>query len=116
MAQPNDLEARVTALETQVSELAKEVRVGRQDAAAARLLAGAADRDVSEFRGEIRDFRQATTASFNALREDHLDLRRDLNGLRHETETGFTEMRGKLDATAAGIQRITELLTQQDGK
>ena len=95
MAQPDDLEARVSALETGYSELAKEVRGTKQDAAAARLLAGAADRDVSEFRteirnfraetrAEIRDFRNATTASFNALREDHLDLRHDVADLRHQ--------------------------------
>ncbi|MGB2919671.1 MAG: hypothetical protein WBC15_05560, partial [Mycobacterium sp.] len=43
--------------------------------AAARVLAGAADRDVGEIRGEIRDFRRATTASFNAMRQDFVDLR-----------------------------------------
>jgi hypothetical protein len=32
--------------------------------------AGEADRDVDQIRSETRDFRQATTASFNALRED----------------------------------------------
>lgn len=103
MAQPDDLEARVTALETDVRDLAKEVRVGRQDAAAARLLAGAADRDVAEIRGEIRDFRQATAASFNAMREDHLDL-------RSKVDLGFTEMRGKFDMVAAGHQHLADLL------
>ena len=36
---------------------------------------GAAERDVSEFRGEIREFRRATAASFNAVRQDFVDLR-----------------------------------------
>ena len=56
-----------------------------------------ADRDVSEFRGEIREFRQATTASFNALRQDFVDLRRDFVDLRTHVDNGFTEMRGKFD-------------------
>jgi len=109
MAQPDDLETRVASLETQVRELAERVRTTEQDAAAARVLAGGADRDVTEIRGEIRDFRQAATSSFNATREDLADLRK-------QTADGFSEMRGKLDATAAGQQQIVDLLdalTQQ---
>jgi phage shock protein A len=103
MAAPDELEARVAALETQVAELVEKVRHSEQDAAAARVLAGGADRDVTEIRGEIRDFRQATTSSFNAMRDDLRDLRRD-------TANGFTEMRGKFDAMAAGQQYIVSLL------
>jgi hypothetical protein len=99
MAQPDDLAARLTALETEVHDLSHEVRVTRRDAVAARVLAGGAGRDVSEIRGEIRDFRQATTGSLNALREDRLDIRRQL------TE-GFAEMRGKFDAAAAATSRL----------
>ncbi len=115
MAQPSDLEARVAALETQVQELqelAGRVRASEQDAAAARVLAGGADRDVAQIRDEIRDFRRATTASFNAMRED-------LGDLRTELDNGFTEMRGKFDAAAAGQQQIADLLntlTQQGGQ
>ncbi len=64
-----DLEPRVAALEEQVRDLTSRVRSSEQDSAAARILAGAADRDVSEIRGEIRDFRRATSASFNAMRD-----------------------------------------------
>jgi ABC-type uncharacterized transport system ATPase component len=64
---------------------------------------GAADRDVSEFRGEIRDFRRATTASFKALRQDFVDL-------RTHVDNGFTELRGKFDVMAAGQQQIVGLL------
>ncbi len=67
----------------------------------------AADRDVSEFGGELRDFRRATIASFNALRQDMTDmgaaLRRDMND-------GFVEMRAKFDTAAAGQQRIVQLI------
>ncbi len=113
MAQPNGLEARVDALETQVQELADRVRASEQEAAAARVLAGGADRDVAQMRDEIRDFRLATTSSFNATREDLTDLRTNV-------DNGFTEVRGKLDAAAAGQQQIVDLLslliTQQGGQ
>jgi len=162
MAASNNLEARVTALETQSHELANEVHHAKQDAAAARVLAGEADRDVTEIRAEIRDFRKATTASFNAMREDFIDLRNHVDngfaevhgrfdevhgrfdevhgrfaevhgrfaevhgkfdevfGKFDEVDNGFIEMRGRLDAAAAGQQQIVTLLStligQQDGQ
>jgi hypothetical protein len=100
----------MTALETQVQELAQRVRLTEQDAAAARVLAGGADRDVNEIRAEIREFRQATTASFNAMRADYTDLRKDFTDLRDKVDKGFIEMRGKFDAAAAGQQQIVSLL------
>ncbi|MDP7739570.1 hypothetical protein [Mycobacterium paragordonae] len=108
--QPDGLESRVTALEEQVHQLVERVRASERDAAAARVLAGAADRDVSEIRGELRDFRAATTASFNALREDLTDLRNHVNEGFARVDNGFIEMRGKLDATATGQQQIVTLL------
>jgi hypothetical protein len=122
--EPDSLEARVTALETQVRELTGRVRASEQDAAAARVLAGAADRDVSEFGDEIRDFRRATVASFNAMREDFTTMRADVGSMRQDADSmreymyamredmdnGFIEMRGKFDAAAAGQQQIVELL------
>lgn len=100
-----------------LGDLRRRLRAVEQDAAAARVLAGAADRDVSEIRAEIRDFRQATTGSANALRadfvdlrQDFVDLRQDFSDLRDDVGRGFVEMRGKLDATAAGQQRIVELI------
>ena len=74
------------------------------------MLAGAADRDVSEIRGDLRDFRKATTAGFSALRQDFVDLRQDFVDLREHVDHGFTEMRGKFDAAAAGQQQIVDLL------
>jgi len=100
-----------------LNDIRQRLGAVEQDAAAARVLAGAADRDVAEIRAEIRDFRQATTKSFNALRADFIDLRKDFSDLREDCRDlredvgrGFMEMRGKLDATAAGQQRIVELI------
>jgi hypothetical protein len=115
--EPDSLGARVAALESQVRDLAERVRASEQDAAAARVLAGAADRDVSEFRDELRDFRRATVSSFNAMREDFTTMRTDMNSIREymyamreDMDNGFIEMRNKFDVAAAGQQRIVELL------
>jgi hypothetical protein len=75
MAQPDDMEARISALETQVHDLIGRMRSCEQDAVAARVLAGGADRDVAEMRREIREFRDQNTRVLNAMREDLNDLR-----------------------------------------
>ena len=117
IVEPDDIEARVEALEIHVSELDRRVRASEQDAAAARVLAGVADRDVTDIRGELRDFRRATTASFNALRTEmnerfaQVDERfRRVDERFDQVDNGFTEMRGKLDAAAAGQQQIVDIL------
>jgi uncharacterized protein YceH (UPF0502 family) len=110
MAQPPDLEARVAALEARVSELDERVRHSEQDAAAARVLAGGADRDVTEMSAEIRGFREQNARVLNAMREDLTDLRSRVDDGLAEMHSGFTEMRGKLDAAAAGQQQIVGLL------
>jgi hypothetical protein len=118
----DDLGARVSALETRVDKLTDRVRHSEQDAAAARVLACGADRDVAELRGEIREFREQNTRVLNAMREDLTDLRQQVNtgfaemqqqfdGLLQYVDKGFIEVRGKLDATAAGLQQITGMLS-----
>lgn len=104
-----NLEPRVEALEGRVDNLAEQLRQTKRDAVAARVLAGGADRDVEQVRGEIRDFRRATASSFNAMRDDLTDLRTQVNA-------GFAEIRGRLDATAAGLTQITHLLTTMMGE
>jgi hypothetical protein len=126
MPQPPDLEARVAALENRVEALTDRVQRSERDAAAARVLAGGVDRDVEQIRGEFRDFKQATTASFNAMREDLGDLRSEMHNefakVRSEmhngfaaADRGFAEIRGRLDATAAGIEQIARMLERGQG-
>ena len=98
-----DLEPRVDALEQQVGDLTRRIRANEQDAAAARILAGGADRDVGEIRSELRDFRNATIAGSNAMREDFVDL-------RNHVDRGFADMRAKFDVAAAGQQQIVGML------
>lgn len=126
MAEAEELEERVAALETQVHDLVERVQRSEHDAAPARVLAGGADRDVSEIRAEIRDFRDQNNRVLNAMRDDltdltervdHLTERLDglaerLGGLTERTEGGFAQIRGSLDATAAGQSHIVELLDQ----
>ena len=68
---------------------------------------------MNEMRTEFREFRQQNTNVLNAMREDLTDL-------RSHVDAEFTEMRGRLDAAAAGQQQIADLLgtliTQQEGE
>jgi hypothetical protein len=133
MAQPDDLETRVSALESQVRDLSVRVRGSEQDAAAARVLAGGADRDVGVLRDELRDFRGQNTRLLNAMREDLTDLRTSMeNGFAQvahgfaevenrlaAVDRGFAEVRGRLDGAAAGQEQIVTLLTtliERDGE
>ena len=112
MADAEELEARVSALESHVHDLAERVGRSEHDAAAARVLAGGVDRDVSEIRAEIRDFRDQNNRVLNAMRSDLTDLSERLDVLTERTEGGFAQVRGALDATAAGQSHIVELLDQ----
>ena len=103
-----DLESRVAAQEARVAELSQEAQSARQDAAAARHLSVASDRDVAEIRDELHGFRQATVGSFDAAPGDLADL-------RGQVPDGFAEMRGRLDQPAAGQEQIVDLLNSLIG-
>jgi len=144
MSEPRESEDRVTALEQQVDQLKKQVRRGVEDAAAARVLAGGADRDVEEVRAEMREFRaeargfqaevraefqdvRAEMRTFrdqnnrvlNAMREDIVELANRVGAitnrvdvLTNHVDNGFIAIRGRFDATAAGMDHIVRLLNQ----
>lgn len=109
-----ELEARVSALEA-------EVRLIREDVAAARILAGGADRDVAALSAKI-DMHKAL---LDALREtqieqgqklDALKIRLDglesrLNGLEREMRSGFA----KLAVGQSEILALLNRLISQDG-
>lgn len=99
---PDDnAEARFARLEGEVAELREQVTLARSDAAAARVLASGADRDVSEVRAELR----AHTQGLNALRETQMEQGRTISELRREMRDGFATM-------ATGMAQITALLTE----
>jgi chromosome segregation ATPase len=87
----DELGERVATLETQVREI-------RADAAAARVLAGAADRDVSEFKQIL----QGHTRTLNALRETQVAQGERLTGL----EGKFDGLEGKFDRLEGRVERL----------
>jgi chromosome segregation ATPase len=82
MGSMEELEARVSALETQLRSV-------RQDAAAARVLAGGADRDVSAFGAKL----DAQQRLLEALRETQIEHGRRLAG--HDGR--FDHVEGRFD-------------------
>jgi len=120
-----DLEARVTHLETElpplVHEAVERATAADSKAADALLLARHADRDTAEFRSELRDFRKATTASFNAVRADlaHLSQRLDAHDQRFDGveqrlaahDQRFDRIDSTLEAQARVQQSIVGMLT-----
>ena len=104
-----------------IDELRARLRRAEEDAAAARILAGGADRDVAEIRGEVRELRSDMRSEFadvraelrvfrdqnnrvlNAMRDDLTDMRAHMN-------EGFAEIRGLLDGQAGWNQRLADML------
>ncbi|RZU46519.1 hypothetical protein EV385_6593 [Krasilnikovia cinnamomea] len=86
MSSPEDLEQRVAAVEA-------ELAIVRQEAAAARALAAGADRDVAEYRAELRGH----TRLLSALRETQLE-----HYAEHKADTA------ELKAGVAQIVRLLE--------
>lgn len=86
--EPENIEERVSALEGQVDDLRRRVRASEQDAQAARVLAGAADRDVADMGDEVRGLRGEVTG----LRGDVTDLRGEVTSLRGDV----TDLRGEV--------------------
>jgi chromosome segregation ATPase len=100
-----DLEARVRDLEHEVMRLKDSVEVSRADAAAARVLAGGADRDVSDLKTLLR----AHAQSLNALRETQQEHQVEIRTLRSEMRRGFGTLQ-------SGIAQIVDALPRQRGE
>lgn len=114
-----ELEARVAALEG-------EMRHVRQDAAAARVLAGGADRDVSAFGARL----DAQQRLLEALRETQVEQGQRLVGLESEMRQGFATLESRLggvDSRLGGVEgrlagleggqaQILDLLRRRNGR
>ncbi|MGQ0464645.1 MAG: hypothetical protein ACT4QG_04915 [Sporichthyaceae bacterium] len=112
-----DHEARISALESRMEEVAA-------DAAAARHLAAAADRDLADLSAKvdantrvISALGEQTRARFDAVdaRFDAVDARIDRLEAKVDegfakVDEGFAEMRAKFDGVAAGFDHLGELL------
>jgi hypothetical protein len=110
---PGDRDERIEALETDVAALRSRLGRAEQDAAAARILAGGADRDVGELGEEFRVFRDQNNRLLSAMRADLTDLRERVGRGFGQTDRNFLAVHGKIDGVAAGLQVITDLLTRR---
>ena len=128
MTDPANFDTRLTAAEARLSELAdveSRIEEAAADAAAARHLAAARDRDLADLTIKVDAHRAAinalgvqTAARFDRL-EGRLDgLEGSVDGLEGRVDrldtkvvAGFTEIRGKLDQTTAGLGLIVKLLS-----
>jgi hypothetical protein len=96
------------SLEQRVAAVESEVRPARRDSAAASILAVGADRDVADYRAEMR----AHTRGLNALRQRQIE-----HHAEHKADSA--EIRAALAASSAelkvGIAHIVHLLESADG-
>jgi hypothetical protein len=141
MPAPDEIEKRVAALEARMGQVSADVQVARDDAAAARHLAAARDRDIADLavkvdanRSAINALGEQTWERFDAVdrRFEAVDRRFDVlegrfdalerkvdDGFRRideefrKVDNGFIEMRAKFDMTAAGLERIANLIEQR---
>jgi hypothetical protein len=86
MGDIDDLRARLAALEAELPAI-------REEAAAARALAAGADRDVAEYRAEMR----SQTRLLSAIRETQVTERVELKGDIAELRAGITTVVGMLE-------------------
>jgi chromosome segregation ATPase len=91
-----EIEQRVTAVEA-------EVAVARQEAAAARALAAGADRDVSDYKAELRGH----TRLLSALRETQLE---HYAALRETQLEHYAEHKADTAELKAGLVQIVSML------
>lgn len=132
MSNPDgELAERVRHLEEQVARLQARVDRADENAAAARILAGGADRDVSDMRTELTAHRQA----LNALRETQVEhqtemragfamMNREFAMVNDEfakvnqefakVDAGFAEMRRMFATVNTGMAQIVTLIGDLD--
>jgi chromosome segregation ATPase len=112
MTDPGDVERRISALEAEVSRIQDELDRARQDAAAGRVLATGADRDVSDVRSQLR----AQRGLLQALRDTQVEHGDRLDRL--ERRMTAVELRlGALEDRIAGMDgRLTGRLDELDDR
>jgi len=97
----DELAQRVAALEAEVGVL-------RQEAAAARALAAGADRDVADYRSELRGH----TRTLGALRETQLEQGQAITGLGEKVDQMTGTVGHLRDQHGASLTQIVGLLNQ----
>ena len=110
-----EFEARLEAVEARVERTEARVERAVDDAAAARHLAAARDRDLADFATKIDANRKAINALGvqTAARFEQMDRRFDR--LENEMRTGFANVRHLHDQTTGALTRIIALLERHPG-
>jgi len=98
--------ATLEELEARVARLEQLLASTREQAAAARILAGGADQEVSEFKGTLN----AHTRALGALRETQVEQGQKLDALESKVDDGFSEMREGFAKVGTGMAQINALL------
>jgi BMFP domain-containing protein YqiC len=88
MAAPDNIEARVAALEARIGQVAADAQVARQDAAAARHLAAARDRDIADLAVKVDANRSAINALGEQTRERFDAVDRRFDALERKVDNG----------------------------
>lgn len=104
---PADVERRLSAPETEVPRIREQTTLTATDAAATRVLAAGADRDVAEVRAELR----AHTQALNALRETQLEQGHAIAEQGQTMTAGFAT----LSTGMTEIHNLLEHIARQDG-
>jgi outer membrane murein-binding lipoprotein Lpp len=111
MTQSRDHETRIARLEVRMEEVAA-------DAAAARHLAAANDRDYADLTVKVDAHRRAINALGEQTRARFDRLETRVDGLEAEMRAGHDELRAVMrhgfDQTAAGFARIAALIEARD--
>ncbi len=116
----DELETRISALEPRVSALESRIDKVAADAAAARHLAAARDRDLADLTIKVDANRKAinalslqTAGGFAEMRVrfEEIDARFSrIDAGFEQVDKSFAEMRARFDQTAAGLHHIVDLL------
>ena len=112
MTDPGDVERRISALEAEVSRIQDELDRARQDAAAARVLATGADRDVSDVRSRLR----AQRGLLQALRDTQVEHGDRLDRLERRMAAVELRLGALEDRIAAMDGRLTGRLDELDDR
>ena len=112
MTDPGDLERRVSALEQDVTRLQGELDRAREDTEAARVLAGGADRDVSDVRSQLR----AQRGLLQALRDTQVEQGERLDRLERRMTSVELRLNALEDRIAGMDARLTGRIDELDSR
>jgi chromosome segregation ATPase len=112
MTDPGDLERRVSALEQEVTRLQGELDQAREDTEAARVLAGGADRDVSDVRSQLR----AQRGLLQALRHTQVEQSDRLDRLERRMTAVELRLTALEDRLAGMDARLTGRMDELSGR